>query len=92
MNKKVKIFLIAINILTIVISAIWYLENLELEPLISIITQISGLLILCFENKLGSIINTKKNENSEIDIDASKGDLININRNKGSKINIKTRD
>lgn len=92
MNIILKYILIAMNLGMIYLSYNWYLENKEFEPLISIIAQITALLVLLFENKLNSFISAKKNIRSNVDIDAAKGDTVKVNKNEDSEIKIKTRD
>ena len=92
MNKTVKNILYLITISMFLLSIKWYLKNKELEPLISILGQISTFIVLFFENKINSVLNVNKNVRTGLDLDVSKGDKINANENEDSEIKIKTRD
>ncbi|BCY29356.1 hypothetical protein [Flavobacterium okayamense] len=92
MSKSVKALLFIINIVMILLSIKWYLKNNEEEPLISILGQLSALIVLLLEGKINTVINANKNVRSKLDLDVSKGDLINANKNENSDIKIKTRD
>jgi len=92
MNKKIKYVLIMINLIMLILSIKWYLTDKEYEPLISILSQSTSLLILFFESKLISFISAKKNIRSNVDVDAAKGATVKVNKNEDSEIKIKTRD
>lgn len=92
MNKAVKNILIVINLLMILFSIKWYLKDKEYEPLISIFSQVSALILLFFEGKINSVLNVNKNVKTGLELDVSKGDIINANENEDSEIKIKTRD
>lgn len=76
----------------ILLSIKWYLTKYEDEPLISIIGQLSALIVIMSENKINSFISAKKNIRSNVDVDAAKGDTVKVNKNEDSEIKIKTRD
>ena len=92
MNKITKKILIILNIGMILLSIKWYLTKYEDEPLISIIGQLSALIVIMSENKINSFISAKKNIRSNVDVDVVKGDTVKVNKNEDSQIKIKTRE
>ena len=92
MSKTIKSLLIILNVVMILLSIKWYLTKYEDEPLISIIGQLSALIVIMSENKINSFISAKKNIRSNVDVDAAKGDTVKVNKNEDSEIKIKTRD
>jgi len=47
----IKIFLITLNIGALIASIFWYYKSKEIEPIVSILTLISTLIVLLFTNK-----------------------------------------
>ncbi|MDR6843335.1 hypothetical protein [Flavobacterium granuli] len=89
MSKTIKLLLIVITILMLILSIKWFFEKREDEPLITILGEISALLVLIFENKINSVT-TNKNKRTKINIDALEGSIIKANKNEDSEIKIKT--
>jgi len=87
MNKRLKVFLIFINIVMLVLAILWYVEGLEKEPLIVTLGQTATLLSLVFEKQATKIF-TKNVDNSEVKIKKQKGDSIHTENVKDSKIKI----
>jgi hypothetical protein len=59
MNKRLKVFLIFINIVMLVLAILWYVEGLEKEPLIVTLGQTATLLSRFFSKKTRKKYNKK---------------------------------
>lgn len=91
MTKNYKGLLIFINFIILILAIYWYFENKEKEPLIVILGQITGLVVLIFERKVSQILTKKVEEESDVNIDVQSGDIVETTDIKKSKVTIKTR-
>jgi len=93
MNKIVRLFLTALNLLIIGLSIYWFLKpNSNVEPVTVFISQIISLIALHYGDKIVAAFHIKEVSNSEVKIDTNSDDNSEYKISKikdGSKINIK---
>jgi len=93
MNKIVRLFLTALNLLIIGFSIYWFLKpNSNVEPVTVFISQIISLIALHYGDRIVASFHINEVSNSEVKIDTNSDDNSEYKISKikdGSKINIK---
>ena len=90
MNKSVKKFLVALNLLFIVVAAIWaYRTPTPFEPMLALGGFFANTITLLFGDAVAEKIQVRRIEQSKVDIErGKKGDILITDVGKSS-INIK---
>ncbi len=91
MNKSVKIFLVALNLLFIVVAAIWaYRTPSPFEPMLALGGFFANTITLLFGDAVAEKIQVSRIEQSTVDIErGKKGDISVTDVKDNSTINIK---